>query len=88
MNGGYYMLDMTGLDLSKSTAQTITGAHAAVSVAAASGKPIVLCGVKDHSPIQATVTPGSSGAFVLLFLTYSATVASPSSVTVVDLLSD
>ena len=88
MNGGYIMLDMQGLDLTETDPQTITGIHARVTAAAGTGKPVYLTGVEDASPIQAVITPGSSGAFILLFLTYSATVTSPSTVTVASLITE
>lgn len=41
MNGGYYLLDCTGLDLTKDTAQTITGSWQNCVNALASNKPII-----------------------------------------------
>lgn len=41
MNGGYFLLDCTGLDLTKDTAQSITGCWQNAASAIASNKPII-----------------------------------------------
>ena len=41
MNGGYFLLDCTGLDLTKDTAQSITGCWQNVVKAIKSNKPIM-----------------------------------------------
>lgn len=86
MLGGYYMLELSGLDLTKSVAQTITGSYAGAKNALASGKPVWLYGVDGYGPIPATASAGASNAVVLSFLTYTASVATTSAVTVTDLL--
>lgn len=40
MNGGYIMVDCTGLNLNKSTSQTVTGLYARAEEALATGKPV------------------------------------------------
>lgn len=57
MNGGYVLIDCTGLDLTKGqTPQTISGIHKKVKTAMESGKPIYACncnwGGKDVTPIE------------------------------------
>lgn len=42
MNGGYFLLDCMGLDLTKTTAQEITGSWENVKAAIASDKPIIV----------------------------------------------
>lgn len=86
MNPGYIMLDLGGLDLAKSTAQDIPNSNLRAAIAQASGKPVFIYGVDGYGPIPAVVSSGSSGAFVLTFLTYTATVATTDKVTVTDLL--
>ena len=55
MNGGYYMLDCKGLDLTKTDPQNIPGCWADVKTALASGKPIIahncVYGDADVSPV-------------------------------------
>lgn len=41
MNGGYFLLDCSGLDLTKDTAQSITGCWQNVVDAIAANKPII-----------------------------------------------
>lgn len=41
MNGGYYMIDLKGLDLTSDTTQTISGLYADMQKGIASGKPLV-----------------------------------------------
>lgn len=55
MNGGYIMLDCTGLDLTKETKQTVTGIYNKVQNAIASGKPVYACNMTwDGTPISPT----------------------------------
>ena len=86
MMPGYYMLELEGLDLSDSTAQDIANSHLKKGTAKATGKPVYIYGVDGYAPIPATITAGDSGAYVLVFLTYTALVASTNKVTVTDLL--
>ena len=44
MNGGYTLLDCTGLDLTKETSQSITGSWEKAKTAISTGKPIVAVG--------------------------------------------
>ena len=41
MNGGYYMVDLKGLDLTSDSTQTISGLYAEMQKGIASGKPLV-----------------------------------------------
>lgn len=41
MNGGYYMVDLKGLDLTADSTQTISGLFADMKKGIASGKPLV-----------------------------------------------
>lgn len=86
MTPGYCMLSMEGLDLTDSTAQDIANSHLRTGIAKTTGKPVYIYGVEGYGPIPAVVSDGSSNAYVLTFLTYTATVATTDKVTVVDLL--
>lgn len=58
MNGGYVMIDCTGIDLLKGeTPQTVTGLYAKVQAAMQTGKPIYAFGMiwgsgKPVTPVQ------------------------------------
>lgn len=69
MNGGYIMVDCTGLDLN--SPGTITGLYKRVKTAVNSGKPIVLHGLKNDtqkfSPIVAFGGEESSTSVFLSF---------------------
>lgn len=80
------MLDLAGLDLTDSSAQDIPNSSLRAGIAQACGKPVYIYGVEGYGPIPAVVSSGSSGAYVLTFLTYTATVATTDKVTVADLL--
>lgn len=54
MNGGYFLLDCTGLDLTKDTAQSITGCWQKTVDAIAANKPIIA-----HNCIYGTGVPVS-----------------------------
>lgn len=54
MNGGYFLLDCTGLDLTKDTAQSISGCWQKAVDAIASNKPIIA-----HNCIYDTGVPVS-----------------------------
>lgn len=56
MKGGYFMADCTGLDLSKSTAQSITGIWQKAVDAIAADKPIVTYNCSYGTPIVSPVT--------------------------------
>ena len=84
--GGYLMLELPGLDLTETGPQTIAGSYAVTKAAALAGKPIWLYGVEGFStPIPAAISEGASSAYIISFLTYTATVATTSAVTVDDL---
>lgn len=83
MNSGYIMVDATGLDVSNSEEQTVTGLYARLEAARETGKPIVLYGAmngdSEISPAFVTVTEGAGDTFTLG--SFTAIVASDDSVT-------
>lgn len=86
LKSGYLMLELPGLDLTETDPQTIAGSYAVTKAAALAGKPVWLYGVKDVlTPIPATISAGASSSYIISFLTYTATVATTSAVTVDDL---
>lgn len=86
IKGGYLMLELPGLDLTETDPQTIAGSYAVTKAAALAGKPVWLYGVDGYStPIPATISEGASSSYIISFLTYTATVATTSAVTVDDL---
>ncbi|MBO7733161.1 MAG: hypothetical protein J6S67_11425 [Methanobrevibacter sp.] len=83
---GYVVVDLTGLDISSGSKQTITGSASAIAAAVATGKPIILTGIDNDgdvlSPVSAIYADG-----VLYFLTYTATIsAADDGITVADIL--
>lgn len=56
MTGGYFMVDLGGLDLTDDTKQTITGLYKRMQEALASGKPLVgynsVWGSNSDSPMS------------------------------------
>lgn len=66
MNGGYFLLDCKGFDVSNATAQTIAGLNAACATAAGTSKAIIACNLAGTGEVQAVaVKPGTSGAYVI-----------------------
>lgn len=83
-NGGYIMVDATGLDVSVTDdSQTVTGLYDRLEEAITTGKPVMLCGaVNGDSPVSpafVTVSEGAGASFTLG--TFTAVVASDDSVT-------
>ena len=56
-NGGYYMVDCGGLDLTDSSEQTITGLFNRMKKAIASGKPLIAYNCVWGSNSDAPLTP-------------------------------
>lgn len=85
-NGGYVMVDITGLDVSDSEAQTIDGLYSRLEDAMATGKPIMVYGAKNNdgeiSPAFVTVTEGAGVGFTLG--SFTALVTSDDEVTPVE----
>lgn len=85
--GGYALLDGTGIDLTKSTKQTITGIYAKAATAYKSGKAVQLvntvntAGVVSPIPVMAQVV---STSYVLSAGPYVITIGSDDGATVVD----
>lgn len=69
MNSGYIMVDVTGLDVSDSEAQTIPGIYERLEKAMATKKPICIFGATNNegeiSPAFVTVTEGAGVGFTL-----------------------
>lgn len=69
MNSGYIMVDITGLDVSGSEAQTITGIYERFEKAVATKKPICVFGANNDgdeiSPAFIVVTAGTGFGFTL-----------------------
>lgn len=55
MNGGYYMIDLSGLDLTDTDPQTVNGLYAQMQKGIKSGKPLVgfnsVWGTNSDSPM-------------------------------------
>lgn len=89
MNGGYVMLDATGVDLSADAKKTVTGLHAKIKKAIESEKPIVFYGIVNDTaklaPVFATVEP-SSTSYVVTINATTATVDSSDGVTIASLI--
>lgn len=71
-NGGYIMVDCTGIDLNTSTKQTITGIFNRVETAFKTGKPIYCVGATFNisgtgnitTPISVMVNSDENGGYV------------------------
>lgn len=57
MNGGYYMVDLKGLDLTSDSTQTISGLFNEMKKAIASGKPLVAYNAVWGANNDAPLTP-------------------------------
>lgn len=91
MKGGYHLLDATGVDLSKSTAQTVAGSWKKAQDAIASGKPLVMCNAIYGTGVPVSPVPGfgwyiSSTEIVLVGATLHVHVKNTDKVTVVDVV--
>ena len=71
-NGGYIMVDCTGLDLNTATKQTISGIFNQVDTAFKSGKPVYAIGATFNisgtgnftSPINVMINSDENGGYV------------------------
>lgn len=85
MNGGYIMIDATGLDVSVTTEQTVNGIYDQIEAAAKSGKMIMMNGADNDgtviSPFVVQCEAGSN-AYTLKNGVYVFAVASDDGVTV------
>jgi hypothetical protein len=68
LKGGYFMVDATGYDYSKTSAQTVTGLYAQCDKAYKSGKPIILYGWNYNnvvmSPMMVYVLPSTNSYII------------------------
>lgn len=66
-NPGYTLVDCSGLDLSDSTAQTITGLYARAKAALETGKPAYACNAKwdDMPALPISVTAWMEGTTIV-----------------------
>ncbi len=88
MNGGYILVDCTGLDLSLSTAQEITGIWDKAVDAMKAGKPIVasncLYGTAEVSPVTAFGWYISATEIVIVGATLHVHIKNDDTATVLD----
>lgn len=92
MNGGYVMIDCTGLDLTDESKQTISGIYDKVETAYKTGKPVYANNCNwgtglVMSPIPVMVLPLSSGIFTCTAATLQITVDDENGVTIINLVS-
>lgn len=90
MNGGYVMIDATGLDLSESDPQEIAGSWDQTQKALALEKPMVFCGA-TYGDAPVSPVPGfgwqiAAGEIVLVGATLHIHVKSDDTCTVVDVV--
>lgn len=83
MNGGYTLLDVTGVDLNN--LGTVQGIYASVKTALGTGKPIVLCGIVNgtqaFTPIVAFGGVESSTSVFLSFFPVTIHISSSDEIT-------
>ena len=92
MNGGYVMVDCTGVDLTKTgdTTQTKSGIYTALKTAFATGKPLVAYGMiwgtgKPMSPIPFFMQEWSSTLIVCTASILNIAVTNEDVITITDL---
>ncbi len=69
MNGGYAMVDCSGLDLGN--LGTVTGLYAKTKAAVSTGKPVVLCGlVNGTQAFSPVVAYGGEESSTSVFLSF------------------
>lgn len=89
LNSGYIFLDCGGINLSSSSAQSLSGIYNRASAALKSGKPVILTnikfGTKASSPISATLYQYSSTVITAIASIYSIAIANTNSATVTNL---
>lgn len=92
-NGGYIMVDCTGLDLNTSTKQTVTGIFNRVETAFKTGKPIYCVGATFNisgtgnttSPISVILNSDENGGYVATASTLQLWIDSDDGVQIVNL---
>lgn len=92
MNGGYVIVDFTGVDMSRSTPQTVAGITARVAECVTLGKPIIISGVVNGSgnsvapfPVLARPNTGTyAGTYNLLAGIYTFYVSTENTVSIID----
>lgn len=86
MNGGYALIDGTGIDLSVSTAQEVDTIYNRISAGMGAKKPLIFCGL--HMGNAVLMTPIYGGAYlsgnniIVLLAGKTLTVTSNNTVTV------
>ena len=92
-NGGYIMVDCTGIDLNTATKQTITGIFKQVETAFKSGKPVYAVGATFNiggtgnytSPINVMINSDENGGYVATASTLQLWIDKDDGVTIVNL---
>lgn len=92
-NGGYILVDCTGIDLNTATKQTITGIFNQVETAFNSGKPVYACGATFNisgtgnftSPVNVMVNSDENGGYVATASTLQLWIDKDDGVTIVNL---
>lgn len=88
MNGGYVMVDATGIDLLAESSKTVAGIYNKFLNALKAGKPIIAYGIAYStavsSPIAVNVKPGENSVTVLTGV-YSVAISNANAVVVTDL---
>lgn len=89
MNGGYFLIDGTGVDLTKETAQSVPGSWNQAKTALATGKPLVMCNTIYGTGNPVSPVPGfgwyiAADEIVLVGATLHVHVKNNDTVTVID----
>lgn len=89
-NGGYIMIDCTGVDLTAAASKTIAGLYDKFQTAMATGKPVVCSGLvmgtgKPVTPVYVEVYQASSTAVAAVAGTLQINVTNANAVTITDL---
>lgn len=92
-NGGYILVDCTGLDLNTDTKQTITGIFTKVATAFKSGKPVYCVNATFNisgtgntvSPVAVMVNSDENGGYVATASTLQLWIDSDDGVTIVNM---
>ena len=88
MNGGYVMVDATGVDLLAESSKTVAGIYNKFLKALQANKPIIAYGISYgtavSSPIAVNVKPGTNSVTVLTGV-YSVAISNANAVVVTDL---
>ena len=92
-NGGYIMVDCTGIDLNTDTKQTITGIFNKVATAFKSGKPVYCVNATFNisgtgntvSPVAVMINSDENGGYVATASTLQLWIDSDDGVTIVNM---